>query len=47
MVVTIEPSVYFPNFAIHIEDTFLVTEQGCECLTDCPREFRIIEDANI
>jgi Xaa-Pro dipeptidase len=45
MVVTIEPSVYFKNFAIHVEDTYLITEHGHECLTACPREFRILDDA--
>ncbi len=45
MVVTIEPSIYFQNFAIHVEDTYLITEHGHECLTACPREFRILDDA--
>jgi Xaa-Pro dipeptidase len=45
MVVTIEPSVYYPDFAAHVEDTFLITESGCECLTECPREVQVIRGA--
>lgn len=45
MVVTIEPSIYYQNFAVHVEDTYLVTSNGCECLTRCPRDIRIIRDA--
>lgn len=40
MVVTIEPSIYYPDFAVHVEDTYLITNDGYECLTECPREFR-------
>jgi len=42
MVVTIEPSVYFADFAAHVEDTFLITQDGCECLTECARDVRIL-----
>jgi Xaa-Pro aminopeptidase len=42
MVVTVEPSVYYQGFAVHVEDTYLITHDGYECLTDCPREIRII-----
>ena len=38
MVVTVEPSVYFPHFAVHVEDTFLITKDGYEVLTPCPRD---------
>jgi Xaa-Pro aminopeptidase len=34
-------SVYFPNFAVHVEDTFLITEDGYEVLTPCSRDLRI------
>jgi Xaa-Pro aminopeptidase len=45
MVVTIEPSVYFQGFAVHVEDTFLITADGYECLTECPREVKILSTA--
>jgi Xaa-Pro dipeptidase len=42
MVVTVEPSIYMPNFAVHVEDTFLITPDGHEVLTPCPRELTIV-----
>lgn len=42
MVVTIEPSIYFPGFAVHVEDTYLVTDTGAECLTECPRGLKVV-----
>jgi Xaa-Pro dipeptidase len=45
MVVTIEPSVYFANFAVHVEDTFLITADGHEVLTPCSRDLHMAEIA--
>jgi len=42
MVVTIEPSIYFSGFAVHVEDTFLVTRTGAEVLTRAPRELKVL-----
>lgn len=42
MVVTVEPSIYFSGFAVHVEDTFLITKDGHEVLTPCPREVNIV-----
>ena len=44
MVVTVEPSVYYQGFAVHVEDTYLITEDGHELLTRCPREIKIIRN---
>jgi Xaa-Pro dipeptidase len=42
MVFTIEPSSYAQGFAAHVEDTYLITREGCECLTEAPRELNIL-----
>jgi Xaa-Pro aminopeptidase/Xaa-Pro dipeptidase len=43
MVVTVEPGVYIPGeWGIRIEDTVLVTREGCEILTPTPKDLTII-----
>ncbi len=48
MAITIEPGIYIAekNLGIRIEDTVLVTEKGCECLSaSIPKEIKDIEAA--
>ena len=43
MIVTIEPGLYFKNkFGIRIEDTYLITENGCKSLTNIQKNLIII-----
>ena len=40
MVITVEPGIYLPGrFGIRIEDDILVTRDGCEVLSDVPKQF--------
>lgn len=43
-VITIEPGVYIPGFGgVRVEDTVVVTENGCEIITHTPKELLIIK----
>lgn len=43
MVITVEPGVYFENdFGIRIEDTVVVTDDGCEILTPTSKDLRVL-----
>ncbi len=42
-VVTAEPGIYLPGkFGVRIEDMALVTDDGCENLTNCPKELIVL-----
>ena len=42
MIVTVEPGIYLPEIGgVRIEDTVLITEDGYEILTWCPKEMNI------
>lgn len=44
MTFTIEPGIYLPNRGgVRIEDNIVVTDQGCESLSDLPRELWVID----
>lgn len=43
MVFTIEPGIYIPGFGgVRIEDTVIVTPDGCQLLTQVPKELMIV-----
>jgi Xaa-Pro dipeptidase len=44
MVYTIEPGIYLPGIGgVRIEDDILVTADGCETLTEFPKELQIVD----
>lgn len=43
MVFTIEPGIYIPGFGgVRIEDTLVVTADGCRLLTQVPKELMVL-----
>ena len=43
MVYTVEPGIYLPGRnGVRIEDNLVVTQDGVECLSDMPRELRVV-----
>jgi len=43
MAYTVEPGIYLPNRnGVRVEDNMVITESGAECLSDMPREIRVV-----
>jgi Xaa-Pro dipeptidase len=43
MAYTVEPGIYLPNRnGVRIEDNMVITESGVDCLSDMPREIRVV-----
>ena len=42
-IVTVEPGIYLPGmYGVRIEDMALITEDGCQNLTECPKELIVL-----
>lgn len=45
MTITVEPGIYVPGKGgVRLEDTLVVTESGCKCLTTQPKHFRTVRE---
>jgi len=43
MAYTVEPGIYLPNRnGVRVEDNMVITESGAKCLSDMPREIRVV-----
>ncbi len=43
MAYTVEPGIYLPNRnGVRVEDNLVITESGVDCLSDMPREIRVV-----
>jgi Xaa-Pro dipeptidase len=43
MAYTVEPGIYLPNRnGVRIEDNVVIAESGADCLSDMPREIRVV-----
>lgn len=44
-VISVEPGIYIPGkFGVRIEDVVVLTDDGCEDITRCPKELTILAD---